>query len=103
MSIKDIFREGMQESKRRSALSKEKRGLKDKEKIYNEQLTALGKKAWESNTGIDSSADLKEKLASTQDQLNQLNTQLEDLQKQKLEKEELENKKIPDSIPIEKK
>ncbi len=88
MSIKDIFREGMQESKRRSALSKEKRGLKDKEKIYNEQLTALGKKAWESNTGIDSSADLKEKLASTQDQLNQLNTQLEDLQKQKLEKEE---------------
>lgn len=89
MSIKDIFREGMQESKRRSALSKEKKGLKDKEKIYNEQLTALGKKAWESNTGIDVNADLKEKLTATQDQLTQLNSQLEDLQKQKLEKEDL--------------
>lgn len=90
MGIKKIFRDGMREFKRQSALRKEKRNLSEKEKLLSGQLTQLGKKAWESKLDIDSYGNSKELITNAQDQMNELNALLSNLQNQK---EELEKKK----------
>lgn len=90
MSIKQIFQAGMQEAKRKSALSKEKKNLSEKEKLLYGQLTALGKKAWEANLDLGSYGNAKELIANTQGQVDNVNTHLADLEKQK---QDLENKK----------
>ncbi len=90
MSIKQIFQEGMQEFKRKSALGKEKKNLSQKEKLLSEQLTALGKKAWESNLDLGSFGNAKELIANAQGQIDSVNNHLADLEKQK---QDLENKK----------
>lgn len=90
MGIKQIFQEGMREFKRQSALRKEKRNLSQKEKLLSEQLTETGKKAWESKMDIDNYGNSKELITNAQDQMDELNTRLSDLDKQK---QELENKK----------
>lgn len=90
MGIKDIFRKGMREFKRQSSLRKEKKNLSQKEKLLSEQLTLLGKKAWDSQLDIDAYGNSKELITNAQKQIDELNRQLSDLEKQKLE---LENKK----------
>jgi hypothetical protein len=88
MGIKQIFQEGMQEWRRKSSVNKGKRDLKGKERVYGDQLTALGKKAWESKLTIDSYGDVKDALANTQKQQDDLKALLDELQKKKLETEE---------------
>ena len=93
MGIKEIFQQGSQEFKRRSAVRKEKRGLQEKQKIYSQQLTLLGKKAWESSIDITPYANLKELIATTGKQLEELKTQLEESEKQKQATEETKKQK----------
>lgn len=88
MGIKEIFQQGWKELRRKSALLQAKRELKQKEKVYEEQLTALGQKAWESKLDIDSYENVKELLTSAQKQQDDLKAQLEDLEKRKKETEE---------------
>ncbi len=90
MGIKEIFRKGMREFKRQSSLRKEKKDLSQKEKLLSEQLTHLGKKAWESRMDIDGYGNSKELITNAQKQIDELNRQLSDLEKQK---QGLENKK----------
>ena len=88
MAIKDIFKNGMEEFKRRNALRKEKRALKRKQKIYSKQLTDLGKKAWEANVDMNQYGSLEKLISTTQGQWDSLNSQKNELEKQKLETEE---------------
>ncbi|HLP61281.1 MAG TPA: hypothetical protein VK186_20730 [Candidatus Deferrimicrobium sp.] len=90
MGLKQIFKEGMQELKRKSALSKEKKNLSQKEKLLSEQLTALGKKAWDAKLDIFSFGNIKELIENAQAQIDSVNRHLVDLEKQK---QDLENKK----------
>ena len=90
MSIKKIFQEGMREFKRQSALRKEKRDLSQKENFLSEQLTEVGKKAWESKMDIDSYGNSKKLISRAQDQMDKLNSQLSESEEQKTN---LENKK----------
>jgi chromosome segregation ATPase len=90
MGIKEIFRRGMWEFKRQSSLRKEKKNLSQKEKLLSEQLTLLGKKAWESKLDIAPFGNSKELITNAQKQIDELNRQLSDLEKQK---QDLENKK----------
>jgi hypothetical protein len=92
MNIKEIFREGIKEFKRKNALRKEKRNFKEKQKQYSIQLTELGKKAWESNVDIDQYGNIEKLIASTQDQQDELKKQQEHLETQKKEVEEKRNK-----------
>jgi len=87
MNIKEIFQEGIKEFKRRSALYKKKRLLRQKEKLYSRQLTSLGKKAWESQIDLTAYGNLKDIISTTQKQHEGLKTQLEELEKQKQETE----------------
>lgn len=88
MGIKEIFQQGWKELRRKSALLQAKRELKQKEKVYEEQLTALGQKAWESKLDIDAYENVKELLTSARKQQDDLKAQLEDLEKRKKETEE---------------
>jgi DNA repair exonuclease SbcCD ATPase subunit len=88
MNIKEIFQQGMNEFKRRSALRKTKRLLWQKEKLYSQQLTSLGKKAWESRIDITTYGTLKDIISTTQEQHEGLRTQLEQLEKQRQETED---------------
>jgi DNA repair exonuclease SbcCD ATPase subunit len=88
MGIKQIFEEGLKEFKRRTLLLKQKRELHQKEKVYARQLTALGKKAWESQLDITAYSNLKELIAGSQKQENDQKNQLEEFEKQKQETEE---------------
>jgi uncharacterized phage infection (PIP) family protein YhgE len=88
MSLKEIFQAGMQESKRKSAVNKETKNLKDKERVYGVQLTVLGQKAWESKTDIGGYGNIKESLTDNQKQQDDLKARLDELQKQKQETEE---------------
>lgn len=88
MNIKEIFQQGIKEFKRRSALSKKKRLLGQKEKLYAQQLTSLGKKAWESRIDITAYGSLKGIISTTQEQHEGLKNQLEQLEKQKQETED---------------
>jgi predicted nucleic acid-binding Zn-ribbon protein len=92
MDIKAIFREGIKEFKRKNNLRKEKRKLKDKQKQYSNHLTALGKKAWESQIDIDQYGTLEKQIASTQDQEEELKNQQEQLNSQLKEVEEKRTK-----------
>ncbi|UCH93405.1 MAG: hypothetical protein JSV88_24445, partial [Candidatus Aminicenantes bacterium] len=88
MDLKEIFQEGMKELKRRSALFREKRYLRQKEKLYAQQLTALGKKAWESQIDLTAYGNIEGLLSTTQTQQEELKNQLEKLEKQKQNTEE---------------
>jgi myosin heavy subunit len=88
MGIKEIFQQGWKELRRKSALLQAKRELKQKEKVYEEQLTALGQKAWEGKLDIDAYENVKELLTSAQKQQDDLKAQLEDLENRKKETEE---------------
>jgi hypothetical protein len=102
MGIKNIFQDGMKEFKRRSSLHKEKRDLQQKEKLLAQQLTALGKKAWESRIDITAHGNLNELLTGAQKQQEELNSLLQDLEKQKLETEE-KRKQSNDSFDSQRK
>jgi myosin heavy subunit len=88
MGIKEIFQQGWKELRRKSALLQAKREFKQKEKVYEEQLTALGQKAWESKLDINAYENVKELLTSAQKQQDDLKAQLEDLENRKKETEE---------------
>lgn len=90
MGLKQMFKEGMQELKRKSALSKEKKNLSQKEKLLSDQLTALGKKAWEAKLELGGFGNAKELIDNTQAQIDCVVCHLTDLEKQK---QDLENKK----------
>jgi chromosome segregation ATPase len=87
MGLKSIFKEGMKERRRKNSLRSEKNEFKSKEKNYAGQLTALGKKAWETKADISACGDLKTALADAQKNLDDLRAQSEKLQKQKGEDE----------------
>jgi DNA repair exonuclease SbcCD ATPase subunit len=102
MNIKEIFQEGIKDSKRRWALHKKKRLLGQKEKLYSKQLTSLGKKAWESRIDLTAYGNLKDIISTTQKQHEELKTQLEELEKQKQETED-KRKQENDSFESRKK
>ncbi len=87
MGIKKIYEDGFKELKRQKALFKEKRNLSQKEKELDQQLTALGKKAWETQVNIDAYGNSKELLTNTHEELQKLNTHLTETEtgKQELE------------------
>jgi chromosome segregation ATPase len=88
MGLKSIFREGMKERRRKKSLRKSKNELKEKERIHDQQLTALGQKAWESKINIVAYADLQARLTAAQKQFDDLQAQAEKLQEQKQAEEE---------------
>jgi len=102
MNIKEIFQQGIKEFKRRSELRKKKRLLRQKEILYTQQLTLLGKKAWESRIDLTAYGNLKDIISTTQDQHQGLKTQLEQLEKQKQETE-AKRKQENDSFEARKK
>jgi myosin heavy subunit len=102
MNIKEIFQDGIKEVKRRWALYKKKRLLRQKEKLYSRQLTSLGKKAWESQIDLTAYGNLKDILSTTQKQHEELKTQLEELEKQKQQTED-KRKQENDSFESRKK
>lgn len=83
MGFNEIFKDGIKEFKRRTTVFKKKRLIKKKEKQYSQQLTALGKKAWESQLDIDAYGDLKESMSKTQKNQEELNVRLQKLEQQK--------------------
>jgi predicted nucleic acid-binding Zn-ribbon protein len=87
MGLKSIFQEGMKERRRKKSLRSKKNEFKSKEKSYGEQLTALGKKAWEAKIDISIFGDLKAALGNVQKNLDDLRAQAEKLLKQKGESE----------------
>ncbi|MCJ7523766.1 MAG: hypothetical protein MUP71_00925 [Candidatus Aminicenantes bacterium] len=87
MSLKSIFQEGMKERKRKKSLGKISNEFKEKEKVHAGQLTALGQKAWEEKTDISAFADVQAALSSAQQNLDDLRTQAETIQKQKQDSE----------------
>jgi len=93
MGMKKIFEEGKKEFKRRSAFRKENKNLKQKQKVYSQQLTELGKKAWESKLDMKSYGNLDNLLSGTQKQQDELKTQLAELEKQKQETEDKRKEK----------
>ncbi len=96
MGIKEIFQRGWKELRRKSALLKAKMELKQKEKVYEEQLTALGQKAWESKVDIDAYDNIKELLTGAQQRQDDLKAQVEDLENRRKETEE--KKKQEDEV-----
>ena len=102
MNIKGIFQDGIKEFKRRTALFKKKRLLRQKEKLYSQQLTSLGKKAWESQIDLTAYGNLKNIISTTQKQNEELRTQLAELEKQKQETED-KRKQENDSLESRKK
>lgn len=102
MNVKEIFQEGIKEYKRRWALHKKKRLLRQKEKLYSQQLTSLGKKAWESQIDITAYGNLKDIISTTQKQHEELKNQLEEFEKQKQETED-KRKQENDSFESRKK
>jgi tetrahydromethanopterin S-methyltransferase subunit F len=88
MGIKEIFQEGMKEFKRKSALHKEKKELRQKQDVHEEQLTTLGQKAWEEKLNIDNYGNLKELLTNSQQEQDALDGQIKDLEQKKQETEE---------------
>ncbi|MCP4147664.1 MAG: hypothetical protein GY757_07930 [bacterium] len=92
MGIKEIFNDGMREFKRQSALRKEKKDLSSKEKIYSEQQTSLGRKAWDSKLNIDGFGNSKDLLSKAQGQIDDLDSQLGNLEAQNKELEEKKTK-----------
>jgi DNA repair exonuclease SbcCD ATPase subunit len=102
MNIKEIFQQGIKDSKRRWALHKKKRLLRQKEKLYSQQLISLGKKAWESRIDLTAYGNLKDIISTTQKQHNELKTQVEELEKQKQETED-KRKQEHDSFESRKK
>jgi chromosome segregation ATPase len=93
MGFNDIFKDGIKEFKRRTALFKKKRLIKKKEKQYSPQLTALGKKAWESHLDLDAYGDLKESMSGIQKNQEELSVQLQKLEQQKQDIEEKRKQK----------
>jgi chromosome segregation ATPase len=83
MNFKEIFQEGMKEWKRKKALKKKTRDFEEKKKAYQDHLTALGRKAWESKVPVDGLGDLKETLEAVKKELDELGTRSEELKKQK--------------------
>jgi hypothetical protein len=83
MKLKDIFQLGMQERKRRKALQKKRRDLQEKTRQYKDQLTVLGQKGWEAGIPLHEHGDLKNSLAATHKQLDELRARSEELQQQK--------------------
>ena len=90
MSLKIIFEQGMQERRRRRALVKQGRDLKDKQKALEENLVNLGHKAWESKTDISIFPELQSTLNEAQKALDALAAGGEELRKQQ---QKLEDKR----------
>jgi len=97
MGLKSIFREGMKERRRKKSLRSEKNEFKSKERNFAEQLTALGRKAWDAKIDLSAFADLKTTLADAQKNLDELLAQAEQLQKQK-QNAEAEKKRENDRL-----
>ncbi|MCP4220460.1 MAG: hypothetical protein GY765_37875 [bacterium] len=92
MDIKKIFQNGMKEFKRKTSLFKEKKHYSQKEKIQAEQHTSLGKKAWETKVDIEGFGNSKELISKAQIQLDELDSQLKNLETEGLELEEKKKK-----------
>jgi hypothetical protein len=88
MGLKEIFREGMKERKRKRSLGKVNNEFRDKEKVHAAQLTALGQKSWEAGIDLSAYTDLKAALGDAQKTLDDLRARAGELQKQKRDSEE---------------
>lgn len=93
MGIKQIFQQGMNEFKRQSALRKEKRNLSQKQTLLSQQLTEVGKKAWEAKLEISQYGNSKELITTAQNQIDELNARLTNLESQKQELETTKSEK----------
>jgi len=88
VDIKRIFSQGFKELKRRSQLMKKRRAIKQKKRGYSEQLAVLGQKAWEANVHQNDDGSLEKLIASTQERLKELNSEIEERKKQTADAEE---------------
>lgn len=88
MGLKEIFRDGMQESRRRKAVGKGKKDFQGKERLLGDQYTALGQKAWESKCDISNYGNIHDTLTNSQRQEDEQKARLDELQKQKQALEE---------------
>lgn len=88
MGFSQLFREGMAELKRRSALFKEKRNFSGKEKQLARQVLALGKTAWKEKVDISGYGNAQTLLSNAQEEIDKLSTNLEQWEKQKLDLEQ---------------
>jgi len=90
MSIKKIFKDGRAELKRKSSLRSSKKNLAEKEKTYQEKLTALGKKARDAKLDISQFGDLSGTFFQIEGKGKEIGAKLNELNKQTAE---LEGKK----------
>jgi hypothetical protein len=88
----------MREFKRRTALLKKKRLLRQKEKIYSQQLISLGKKAWESHIDITAYGNLQDIIATTQAQYGEQKKLIDALE---IKKQETENQRKQENDSFE--
>lgn len=88
MGLKEIFREGMKERKRKRSLGKVNSEFRDKEKAHAAQLTALGQKAWEAGIDLSAYTGMQAALGDAQKALDDLRARDGELQKQKRDGEE---------------
>lgn len=95
MGLKKIFKDGMNEIKRKAAFHRAKRNLKEKENIKNEKLRLLGKKAWESRLDLTNYPDLSNLLNETQKNQDELGIKLTEMNQRMQELEN--NKKVKNS------
>ena len=83
MGFKQIFKDGFWEFKRRSKIRRLKRKLTIKKKIFSDELTLLGQKAWESKLDLSEYSDITEHIISSQNDLDSITKKQQELEKQK--------------------
>ncbi len=82
MELKTIFQEGLKERRRKKSMRQGKNQLKDRQVLYAGLLTALGRKAWESQVAIDAFGELKAALGTTKTLLDKAQAQAAELGRQ---------------------
>ena len=95
MGIKKIFKDGVNEIKRKAEFHRARRNLKEKENIKKEKLILLGKKAWESKLDLKNFPDLYELLSKTQKNQDELDEKVTGMNQRMQEYEN--NKKVKNS------
>ncbi len=83
MDLKTIFSQGKKEWRRRRSISQDNSNLKSVQGQLVDQMTVLGRKAWEEKVDINAFPEIKTLLETNQGQLDDLKSKAEDCQKRK--------------------
>ena len=84
MGFKQIFKDGFGEFKRRSKIKRLKRKLTIREKIFSDELTLLGQKAWESKLDLSEYSCITEHIISSQNDLDSITKRQQELENQRV-------------------